>query len=102
MQLLYFILICYGLTQILCYGKIFDGIRPKPESFAGLGTLFHCSMCMGFHVGVFIYLLSLFSELFTLSFNPIDMFFMACLSSGTSYILDKLIDDNGVRISKWM
>ena len=98
MQLLYFILICYGLTQIICYGKIFDDIRPKPESFAGLGILFHCSMCMGFHVGGFVYLLSCFSKLFIFEFNTIDMFFMACLSSGTSYILDKIIDDEGLRL----
>jgi hypothetical protein len=53
---------------------------------------------MGFHVGGFVYLLSFFSKLFIFEFSLIDMFFMACLSSGTSYILDKLIDDEGVRI----
>lgn len=98
MQLLYFILICYGLTQIVCYGKIFDDIRPSKEWFCGIGLVFHCSMCMGFHVGGLVYFLSCFSKLFTFEFNTIDMFFMACLSSGTSYILDKLIDDEGVRI----
>jgi len=41
MLLLVFILACYGLTNILTYGKIFDKIRPK-EHF------FHCSMCVGF------------------------------------------------------
>lgn len=98
MELLYFILICYGLTQIICYGKIFDGLRPSRESFYGLGLLFHCSMCMGFHVGYTVYLLSYFGELFTFKFGFIDMFFMACLSSGTSYILDKLVDDEGLRL----
>jgi hypothetical protein len=29
------------------------------------------------------------------------MFLMACLSSGTSYILDKIIDDEGLRL-KWI
>jgi hypothetical protein len=29
------------------------------------------------------------------------MFFMACLSSGTSYLLDKLVDDEGLRVKKW-
>jgi len=102
MNLLYFILICYGLTQIICYGKIFDGIRPSKESFYGLGFLFHCSMCMGFHVGYFVYLLSYFSKLFTFEFSFIDVFFMACLSSGTSYILDKIVDDDGLRVKKWV
>jgi len=100
MSLIYFILICYGLTQIICYGKIFDEIRPSKESFWGLGLLFHCSMCMGFHVGYTVYLFSLFSELFTFRFSLIDMFFMSCVSSGTSYILDKLFDDDGIRIKK--
>ena len=98
MQLLYFILICYGLTQIICYGKIFDEIRPSKEWFGGIGLLFHCTMCMGFHVGGLVYLLSCFSKLFIIEFSIVDMFFMACLSSGTSYILDKLIDDEGLRI----
>jgi len=100
MFLLYFILICYGLTQILCYGKIFDGIRPTKEFFFGLGLLFHCSMCMGFHVGAFVYLFSTFSKLFIINFSIVDMFFMACLSSGTSYLLDKLVDDEGLRVKK--
>ena len=98
MQLLQFILICYGLTQILCYGKIFDEIRPPKEWMSGMGVLFHCSMCMGFHVGWFIYLLSCISKLFIIEFSLIYMFLMACLSSGTSYILDKIIDDEGLRL----
>jgi hypothetical protein len=30
------------------------------------------------------------------------VFFMACLSSGTSYILDKIVDDDGLRVKKWV
>jgi hypothetical protein len=29
MDLLYFILCAYGLTQIIVYGKLFERIRPK-------------------------------------------------------------------------
>ena len=29
LQLIYFILIAYGLTQVLCYGSILNPIRPK-------------------------------------------------------------------------
>ena len=94
-DLIYFILIAYGLTQILCYGKIFDKVRPTTGFF---GELFRCSMCVGFHVGWFIYLLSCISKLFIIEFSLIDMFLMACLSSGTSYILDKIIDDEGLRL----
>jgi hypothetical protein len=29
MSLLWFVLACYGLTQILVYGSIFNGLRPR-------------------------------------------------------------------------
>ena len=45
MDLLYFILAAYGLTQILVYGSIFNGWRPTKGK---LGELFKCSMCVGF------------------------------------------------------
>ena len=48
MELLYFILAAYGLTQILVYGSIFNGWRPTEGK---LGELFKCPMCMGFWVG---------------------------------------------------
>ena len=44
MDLLYFVLAAFGLTQILVYGTIFDSIRP---STGKLGELFRCSMCLG-------------------------------------------------------
>ena len=97
MQLLAFILICYGLTQIICYGKIFDGIRPYKESLYGLGNLFHCSMCMGFHVGYAVYILAHYSSL-AIDLNFVDALFAASVSSGTSYALDKLLDDSGIRV----
>ncbi len=82
MLLLVFILACYGLTNILTYGKIFDKIRPK-EHF------FHCSMCVGFWVGMFNW--------FLVS-PPFNLFVAGCISSGTSYILDKIICDEGIVI----
>jgi len=93
-NLFIFILICYGMTQIICYGKIFDKIRPNIY-------LFKCSMCMGFYVGFFVYLLTFqasFLILFSV-FNMPDAFLLSCLSSGTSYILDKLIGDKGLNIN---
>ena len=52
MDLLYFILCSYGLTQILIYGSIFDSFRPKDGK---LGELFRCPMCMGFWAGSFLF-----------------------------------------------
>lgn len=95
MQLLYFILACYGLTQILVYGSIFNPIRPTEGK---LGELFRCTMCTGFWVGVFVYLISPFTELFTFEMNIINPFILGWLSSGTSYVLSQVFDDEGIKI----
>ena len=94
MELLYFILIAYGLTQILVYGKIFDGLRPTKGR---LGELFTCPMCMGFHVGWFLMLLSPFTALFSFEVSIANYFLLGWLSSGTSYILNMVFGDNGVK-----
>lgn len=86
MNLIIFILACYGLTMILVYGKIFDVIRPK-DGFAG--TLFKCTMCVGFWAGIFN------SFLLPVNFN---FFIAGLISSGTSYILSKIVDDEGIAI----
>lgn len=87
-----YIFVCYGLTQILCYGKIFDKIRPN-------NPFFKCSMCVGFWAGLFVYILMSLSTFNPFVFSLIDMFLMSCLSSGTSYILDKLVGDKGININ---
>ena len=98
MVLLLFILACFGLTQILIYGKIFDSIRPKHY-------FFHCSMCIGFWVGLAlgtpIVLLGgfgffegqlLFEQIF-------EIFAAGCISSGTSYALCSIFSDDGININ---
>lgn len=81
MELVLFTLACYGATQILVYGRVFDRIRPKAH-------FFHCTMCVGFWVGLFV-------ALFFFSINP---FLGACVSSGTSYALNVLFGDEGLNI----
>lgn len=81
--------------MIVVYGSIFEKIRPK-QGF--LGKLFKCTMCTGFWSGVFTNIL-----LFILNkdlFNSIIIgsFLSGCLSSGTSYFLSKLVDDDGITI----
>ena len=89
MQLLAFILACYGCTMIAVYGKIFDAIRPQHH-------FFKCPMCMGFHVGWFVALIMKLSNLASVNANFIDVFMLACLSSGTSYVLCSLFTDFGI------
>ena len=95
MQLIYFIFVAYGLTQILVYGSIFDSIRPTKGK---LGELFQCSMCLGFWVGIIVYGLSFYTELFTFELNGANPFLLGCLSSGTSYILSQVFGDEGIKI----
>ena len=96
LELIYFILIAYGLTQILCYGSILNPIRPKTGFF---GELFKCPMCMGFHVGWILALLLNVSNLFKVSTNIFDMFMLACLSSGSSYVLCSIFPDFGINFT---
>tara|TARA_R100000008_G_C3553481_1_gene151831 strand:- start:715 stop:1023 length:309 start_codon:yes stop_codon:yes gene_type:complete len=93
-ELLYFVLAAYGMTQILVYGKILDAIRPTS---GWLGELFECPMCVGFHVGWILMLLSPYTELFSFDVTPVNYLILGCLSSGTSYVLNMIIGDEGIK-----
>ena len=93
MTLLWFILTCYGLTQILTYGSILNKIRPKHH-------FFHCSMCMGFWSGVLVFLISPWTELFTFETNIINLLLCGWLSSGTSYVFCTLFGDEGINVKR--
>jgi hypothetical protein len=97
MELLYFILAAYGLTQILVYGSIFNGWRPTEGK---LGELFKCPMCMGFWVGALLMFLSPFTELFNFDITVANFFLLGWLSSGTSYIFNMVFGDHGIQIAK--
>ena len=98
MELIWFVLSAFGLTQILVYGKIFDSIRPAKDPNKMWTLLFHCTMCMGFWVGVFLFTINGFTELFSFDYNVINALVCGWLSSGTSYILSVLFDDDGLKI----
>ena len=102
MELLYFILIAYGMTQILVYSDmpILNEVRPSKEAFLGYGKVFHCPMCMGFHVGWFLLMISPYTELFSFDINVVNFLLLGCLSSATSYVLNMVFSDNGIQIGK--
>jgi hypothetical protein len=79
------------------YGKIFDKVRPKKGFF---GELLSCSMCTGFWVGLLLWLINPLTNLYHFDSLPLTGFLLACLSSGTSYLLDKIISDEGININK--
>ncbi len=87
-EMLYFILASYGLTQILVYSKIFEPVRPKYY-------FFHCPMCIGFWSGVVLLLLSPFTELFTYDVSVTNSLVLGCISSATSYAFCMVISDGG-------
>ena len=94
MDLLYFVLACFGMTQIVVYGKIFESVRPTTGWW---GQLFSCTMCTGFWVGLIMYVFSFYTNLFNFDKAVVTGFILACLSSGTSYVLSTLFDDEGIR-----
>ena len=93
MDLLYFVLTAYGLTQILVYGTIFASVRPTRGK---IGELFHCPMCLGFWVGAFLFGINGHTELFTFEYSLANLFILSCLSSGTSYVLNMIFGDEGI------
>ena len=95
MGLVYFILCDYGMTYILLYGSIFNPIRPKKGK---LGELFKCPLCLGFWVGVFLWSINYFTELFTYEYNFINALLLGSLSAGSSYFLSMILDDFGLKL----
>lgn len=101
LQLLIFILLCYGATNIVVYGSIFKGFREfwlkyNPSFF---GQLFTCMVCLPFWWGFVASVvlgspvgnafdisdLSVFD--FTIPNSYIATFFDCCLASGTVWVL---------------
>ena len=97
MDLLWFCLAAYGLTQMLVYGSIFDRIRPTKGS---LGKLFQCPMCLGYWVGLFLFGVNYNTELFTFEYTVANLLICGCVSSAASYILSMMFGDNGIQIGR--
>ena len=97
MTFIWFCLISYGLTQILVYGKIFDPIRPKEGWF---GQLLKCPMCTGFWVGLFLWFVKDYTQLFTFDNSFVTAFLLACASSAAAYLGSMFMGDDGIKIEK--
>ena len=87
-NLVMFVLASYGITQILVYSKIFETIRPSYH-------FFHCPMCVGFWVGVFLMFLGPYTELFTFDVSWVNALLLGSVSSAASYALCMIIGDGG-------
>lgn len=95
MTFIWFCLVSYGLTQILVYGKILDPIRPKSGK---LGQLLECPMCTGFWVGVFLWFVKDYTQLFTFDNSFITGFLLGCAGSAAAYIGNMIFGDDGLKI----
>ena len=54
---------------------------------------------MGFWVGAFLFCINGYTELFTFDYNLINALLLGWLSSGTSYVLSTLFNDNGLKVN---
>jgi len=99
MELLHFVLAAYGMTFILVYSSVFNWVRPRCGTYWGLGKLFHCPLCMGFWVGVFLWGISPHTELFNFDYTVVNAFICGCVSAGTSYLLSSVVDDEGISLN---
>ena len=97
MTFIWFCLISYGLTQILVYGKIFDRIRPKSGK---LGQLLECPMCTGFWVGLFLWFVKDYTQLFTFDNSFVTAFLLGCASSAAAYLGSMFMGDDGIKVEK--
>ena len=91
-DLIYFILCSFGITQIITKGNIFNKLRQY-------GKFWGCPMCIGFWVGLLVYLLNGYTSLFSYEYSLFNAILLSFLSSGTSYILGILFGDFGFRSS---
>lgn len=95
-ELLIYIIVCYGITNIMVYSHMFKGWRTFWErvSLNFFGKLFSCMMCLSFWVGI-VFSTTLFlcdksnlSPFLFYGINPfVGVFLDGCFSSGMVWIL---------------
>ena len=92
MELIYFILSTYGICGFIA---ILNHRYLKRNV-----EFLECPFCMGFWVGLKVFLLSGFTDLITFDITIGNTILMAFIGGASTYILGTIIDDNGIRIDK--
>jgi hypothetical protein len=91
-ELIVLLLACLGVTLTFVHMKIMDiiGLRPLWEKIEFFKTLFNCSACTGWHVGLWFG-----SAMFLLlHFKYIVLFYLICLpftSQAFCYLLERWV-----------
>ena len=93
MELLIWILVAYGLSQILVYGSIFN----KPREWISrhskfMGELLECMMCTSTWVGFFLSLVFYSPTESLISYPYTNIFFDGILASGSVWALNAIIE----------
>ena len=105
MILLIWLLAAYGMSNILVYGSIFQGLRNffrkwgdnQSASFSQVGDfisgILTCPMCFSFHGGWFLSL-TIYSPTFEIFGTPlwVSWFFDAILSSGAVWAINAVVE----------
>jgi hypothetical protein len=80
MSLLSWVFVCFGITTIITLSKLFEPLRQRVKERSNFfGEMIVCNLCMSFWVG-FIVSLCYYSP-------TNNMFFDACLASGSCWLL---------------
>lgn len=100
MNLILFVLTCYGISNIIIFGSIFDRFRKYWEKVSPnfFGKLFSCMICLPTYVGFIISMsahltgLLQFSPFASLGLNiPMFAIFLdGCLASGSVWLVHTL------------
>lgn len=88
MEFIFFILISYGITNIIIFGSIFEKLRTILNKISPklLGKLFSCPLCLSFWVGVGLSLI--ISTPITYNINHYTLLFLTgCLTSGCVWLI---------------
>ncbi len=90
-DLIIFVLSSYGLSFLFIW-KLNLFLQWK---------VFHCYYCTGFWSGIIIYLISNFTELLSFELSIINIILLGLTSGSTTYILESVIGDNGIKHEKY-
>lgn len=104
-ELFLWMIIAYGMSNIVVYGKIFNKPRTLIKTWGELDNLplsdfgkfltdmMSCMMCFSFHAGWFLSL-TMFSPSYELFFDDLmfSWFFDALFASGSVWIINSIVE----------
>ena len=69
-----------------------------PEENNHKHHFFHCPMCVGFWVGVFLVSINGFTELFTFEYTLSNALICGVVASAAAYVFNMVFSDDGIQI----